>query len=163
MSSIGPGQKQGRNRHLNLHASNAHPNIQEWFTKKLALYSEQIIRQSTSGMPMSLTCVCAKKVPESDSVSHFEVCSGHWLPFGSTGIIWFYDWGDSVTNCFLWLFSQFPFPSTPFYTVDISDSMTMVIGFYDYFPSELRWKSHIFGLGVLLFEAISADYAGHAV
>ena len=55
------GQKQGRNRHLNLHAGNAHPNIQEWFTKKLALYSEQIIRQSISGMLMSLTCVCAKK------------------------------------------------------------------------------------------------------
>ena len=53
-------------------------------------------------------------------------------------ILWL---GDSVTDCFLWLFSQFPFPSAHFYTVVRSDSMTMVIGFYDYFPSDLRWKT----------------------
>ena len=47
-------------------------------------------------------------------------------------ILWL---GDSVTNCILWLFSQFPFPNAPFYTVVLSDSMTGVIGFYDYFPS----------------------------
>ena len=75
-------------------------------------------------------------------------------------ILWL---GDSVTNCILWLFSQFPFPNAPFYTVVLSDSMTGVIGFYDYFPSDFRWKSHIFVLQLLLFEAISADYVGHAV
>ena len=41
--------------------------------------------------------------------------------------------------------------------------MTGVIGFYDYFSLDLRCKSHIFSLGLLLFEAISADYVGHAV
>ena len=53
-------------------------------------------------------------------------------------ILWL---GDSVPYCFLWLFSPFPFPTALFYAVVRSDSTTMVIGFYDYFPSDLRWKA----------------------
>ena len=75
-------------------------------------------------------------------------------------ILWL---GVSVTDWFLWLFSWVPFPTAPFYTVVWSDSMTGVIGFYDYFPSDFSWKSPIFGLRLPLFKAISADYIAHAV
>ena len=50
------------------------------------------------------------------AMKHFNIVYSDYL------ILWLW---DTVTYCFLWLFSRFPFPNALFYTDAISDTVTL--------------------------------------